>query len=208
MKYITLTRLVRFSWAQNVIKGTYYAKIRFKIKTSTQIKVSFFLFPDPRQQVTSIMQITKKQMKTFNRINEKLRTIPRFFITNYGYLLRKYSYLKKSHYIVKCQLKLRKQRVVLLFNQLKKLGLNKIEDKEGKKQYSKKSQKKCHLRSRTGTVQRSSLPISKPNTENRAIEKTNADKKVSTVPNRSKAPGSAESVTVCHSNSFIKPDVH
>lgn len=136
-------------------------------------------------------------MKTFNRINEKLRTIPRFFITNYGYLVRKYSYLKKSQLIVKCQLKLRKQRVVLLFNQLKKLGLNKKDDKEGKKQYSKKSQKKCHLRKRPGTVPRSSLQISKGSTGSRAVEKTKADKKVSTVPNQSKALSSAESVTVC-----------
>lgn len=103
------------------------------------------------------MQITRKQIKTFNRLNEKLKTIPKFFITNYGYLLRKYSYLKKWHYIVKCQLKMKKQRVVLQFNQLKKLGMNRKKDKEGKKLFSRKLQKKCHVRSKNEMVDKSRL---------------------------------------------------
>lgn len=122
------------------------------------------------------MQITKKQMKKFNRINKKLKTIPTFFITNYGYLVRKYSYLKKSHYIVKCQLKLRKQRVVLLFNQLKKLGLNRKENKDGNK-----FQKKCHVRNKLGTDQTSSVQKSKPQSNIRVIETANGGNNVPTV---------------------------
>lgn len=95
-------------------------------------------------------------MKTFNRINEKLKTTPLFFITNYGYLVRKYSYLKKSHYIIQCQLKLKKNqpKVVLLFNQLKKFGLKTRKDeKNGKKHSPKKLEKKCHVRNEGETIE-------------------------------------------------------
>lgn len=119
------------------------------------------------------MQISKKQMKKFNRINEKLKTIPTFFLTNYGYLVRKYSYLKKSHYIVKCQLKLRKQRVVLLFNQLKKLGLNRKDNKEGNK-----FQKKCHVRNKLGTDHKSSVQKSKPQSKTKVVETANGGKNI------------------------------
>lgn len=143
-----------------------------------------------------MMQITRKQMKTFNRINEKLKTLPLFFIANYGYLVRKYSYLKKSHYIVKCQLKLKKRRVVILFNQLKKLGLKTKEEKEAKKQYSKNLQKKCRVvRNKSGTSS-----LQKPKSESKIRD---AREKASTVdkePTQSKALGTLDIETVRYLN--------
>ncbi len=109
-------------------------------------------------------------MKNFNRINEKLKTNSLFFITNHTYLAKKYSYLKKSHCIVKCQLKLKKQRVVLSFNQLIRLGLNRKGDKDGKKQNAKPFQKKCHVRNKSDGVQKSSFQKSKPKTEVRVMQ--------------------------------------
>lgn len=83
-------------------------------------------------------------MRNFKRINEKLKTNSLFFVANHSYLVKKYSYLKKCHFIVKCQLKLKKRKVVLPFNQLIKFGLNRKDD--GKKLNPKKLQKKCHVR--------------------------------------------------------------
>lgn len=135
-------------------------------------------------------------MKTFNRINEKLKTKPLFFIANYGYLVKKYSYLKKSHYIVKCQLKLKKHKVVILFNQLKKLGLKTKVEKEAKKRYSKKLQKKCHIvDNKTGTVHKGSVPKAKPESDDRNEKVSTVDKNLS----QSKA-GPSEIEAVRYSN--------
>lgn len=135
-------------------------------------------------------------MKTFNRINEKLKTLPLFFIANYGYLVRKYSYLKKSHYIVKCQLKLKKRRVVILFNQLKKLGLKTKEEKEAKKQYSKKLQKKCHVvRNKSGTCS-----LQKPKSESKIRDSHEKASTVHKEPTQSKALVTLEIETVRYLN--------
>lgn len=99
------------------------------------------------------MRLTPKQYKTFKRMTKKLKTEPKFFKTNYLYLLRKYSYLNKSHNIVKCgELKFKKEKVIILFNQLKKCGPKRKVDDEKKKKYSKKSLKKCHIYIKNGKV--------------------------------------------------------
>lgn len=96
------------------------------------------------------MRISRKQFNTFNRINEKLKTVPTFFISNFRYLMRKYFYLRNPHYIVKCRLKFKKEKVIILFNQLKKLG-PKYKSKKGTKQLSsKKSHKKFPKKIRPG----------------------------------------------------------
>lgn len=144
------------------------------------------------------MRITRKQYKTFNRMNKKLKTIPLFFIANYGYLMRKYSYLKKSHYIVKCQLKFKKEKVIIVFNQLKKLGVQSKVEKEGKKQYSKKhQQKKCHKLSKTV---KNSAKKPKPKPEVRVTTNNNVDQNAGTVnkvPIQCEAHSTTDIETVC-----------
>lgn len=182
---ISLTFVLMFT---NVIQIHFLNKV---------INVFCFLFLDTRQLVASIMRLTRKQFKTFNRINKKLKTIPLFFINNYDYLMRKYSYLKKSHYIVKCQLK-KKEKVLILFNQLQLLSLNRKEVKEGKKQHLKKLQKER-------AFHRSTSNKSKVKPESRVIKITNDGGKTPTAgkePTQHKTPGTEETETVCLLNGF------
>lgn len=138
--------------------STCHEKLRLLITESyasnDDLSHSFLLFYRSTTTGNPIMQLSRKQMKNFNRINQKLKTNSSFFVTNHNYLVKKYSYLKQCHAIVKCELKLKKRRVVLPFNQLIKLGLNR---KVGKKFRPKKMQKRCHVRGKSNAVQGISL---------------------------------------------------
>lgn len=161
------------------------------------------------------MRITRKQYNTFNRMNKKLKTKPLFFITNYSYLLRKYSYLKKSHFIVKCQLKFKKEKVIILFNQLKKLGVKAKVEKEGKK-HSKKLQKKCHKESKAGIVKKSSKkPKLQPKVTNNSDGTVKKDDQFAKTTNKQpiqcEAHSTTENETVCflfHKNQTFINSLH
>lgn len=128
------------------------------------------------------MRITRKQMKYFKAKQ-----------TN---LAKKYSYLKKPRYIVKLQLTFKKQRVVLLFNQLIIIGAKSKEDKPGHRQYSKRYQKRCHVPNKAKTVHRNSFVREpKPKSKIQINKATAGGDKVSAPSN---AVSSSPAVIVSH----------
>ncbi|KAG4075032.1 hypothetical protein HA402_004578 [Bradysia odoriphaga] len=114
------------------------------------------------------------------------------FVAKQTNLARKYSYLKKPRYIVKLQLTLKKQRVILLFNQLQIFGVKSKDDKQRQRHCAKRFQKKCHVRNKSKTGDRNSSHRPKPKSKAQINKETDGGEKVDAP---SEAVGSSTTAT-------------
>lgn len=72
------------------------------------------------------MLLPRKQLLKFRRLNRKLNTSPDYFRANYKRIIKKTKFLLVPHYVIRCQVKRTKRKVILHFNHLQVYGDRRI----------------------------------------------------------------------------------